>query len=65
MPANQGLIEKLNALSTDRLHEVEDFVDFLHSKDQDRTLVRAATTASEPAFAAVWNNPEDDVYDAL
>jgi hypothetical protein len=65
MPANQALIEKLNTLPIDRLREVEDFVDFLRSKDQDRALFRAATTASEPAFAAVWNNPEDDVYDAL
>jgi hypothetical protein len=65
MPANQALIEKLNALPADRLHEVEDFVDFLRSRDQDRALFRAASVASEPAFAAVWNNPEDDVYDAL
>ena len=65
MPANQALIEKLNTLPIDRLHEVEDFVDFLRSRDQDRALFRAASAASEPAFAAVWNNPEDDVYDAL
>jgi hypothetical protein len=65
MPANQALIEKLNTLPVDRLNEVEDFVDFLRSRDQDRALFRAASAASEPAFAAVWNNPEDDVYDAL
>ena len=65
MPANPALIEKLNTLPIDRLHEVEDFVDFLRSRDQDRALFRAASAASEPAFAAVWNNPEDDVYDAI
>ena len=65
MPANRALIEKLNTLPVDHLHEVEDFVDFLRSRDQDRALFRAASAASEPAFAAVWNNPEDDVYDAL
>jgi hypothetical protein len=65
MPAPQALIEKLNTLPIDRLHEVEDFVDFLRSRDHDRALFRAASAASEPAFAAVWNNPEDDVYDAL
>ena len=65
MPANPALIEKLNTLPIDRLHEVEDFVDFLRSRDQDRALFRAASAASEPVFAAVWNNPEDDVYDAL
>jgi hypothetical protein len=65
MPATPALIEKLNTLPIDRLHEVEDFVDFLRSRDQHRALFRAASAASEPAFAAVWNNPEDDVYDAL
>jgi hypothetical protein len=52
----------------DRLAEVEDFVDFvdfLRSRDQDRALFRAASAVSDPAFAAVWDNPEDDVYDAL
>ena len=65
MPANQALIEKINTLPMDRLAEVEDFVDFIRLRDQDRTLIRAASAASGPAFAAVWNNPEDDAYDAL
>jgi hypothetical protein len=34
-------------------------------REQERALTRAAAVASVPAFAAVWNNPEDDVYDAL
>ena len=65
MPANQALIEKINTLTVDRLAEVEDFVDFLRLRDQDRALVRAAGLASAPALAAVWDNPEDDAYDAL
>ncbi|MGH6956616.1 MAG: hypothetical protein ACREEW_08140 [Caulobacteraceae bacterium] len=65
MPATDSLIDKINTLPTERLSEVEDFVDFLRSRDQDRALFRAAGAASEPAFAAIWNNPEDDVYDAL
>jgi hypothetical protein len=65
MPANPALIEKLNALPTDRLAEVEDFVDFIRQRDQDRALVRAAGAVSAPAFAAVWSNPEDDAYDAI
>jgi hypothetical protein len=32
---------------------------------QERALTQAAAAASAPAFAQVWNNPEDDVYDAL
>lgn len=65
MSANRALIEKINALPTERLTEVEDFVDFIRLRDQDRTLVRAAAAVSAHAFAAVWSNPEDDAYDAL
>jgi hypothetical protein len=30
---------------------------------KDRKLRQAAATLSEPAFAAVWDNAEDAVYD--
>ncbi len=59
------LIEKLQTLPPERLAEVEDFVDFLRLREQQHALTRAAADASAPAFAAVWNNPEDDAYDAL
>jgi hypothetical protein len=66
MPTNaQTLIEKIRALPEERLNEVEDYVDFLRLRDQQRTLTRDAAAASATIFAAVWNNPEDDVYDAL
>jgi len=66
MPANaQALIEKIQALPPERLVEVEDFVDFIRLREQQRALTRDAAAASAPAFAEVWNNPEDDVYDAL
>jgi len=42
--------------------EVVDFVDFLADRDE-RLLVDAAPKASEPAFAAVWDNPGDAKYD--
>ena len=61
----QSLIKKIEALPAERLVEVEDFVDFIAAREQSRSLSRAATAASEPAFANVWNNPDDDVYDAL
>jgi len=32
---------------------------------EERELTRGAAEASAPAFAVVWSNPEDDVYDAL
>lgn len=69
-PVPRALIEKIGMLSRARQSEVEDFVDFIAMRDAaspnaERELSRMATAASEPAFAAVWNNPEDDVYDAL
>ncbi len=66
MPADtHSLIEKIQTLPPDRLIEVEDFVDFLRMREHERALTRAGATASASAFAAVWNNREDDVYDAL
>lgn len=61
----KSLIEKITALPAARIAEVEDFVDFLSEREQGLGLARAATAASAPAFAAVWENPEDAVYDAL
>jgi hypothetical protein len=66
MPADtQALIDKIRALPAERIAEVEDFVDFIAARTQDRALVQAASAASAPAFAKIWDNPEDDVYDAL
>ncbi len=66
MPTNaQDLIEKIQALPPDRLLEVEDFVDFIRLRERERGLTRAAGAVRAPAVAAVWNNPEDDAYDAL
>jgi hypothetical protein len=59
------LSEKIQTLSVEQVSEVEDFVEFLRYRGQDRELVRSAATASNPALEAIWNNPEDDVYDAV
>ena len=60
MPADsKTLIEKIEALPAERIAEIEDFVDFIRLREQERALTRAA------AFAEIWSNPEDDVYDAL
>jgi hypothetical protein len=61
----QDLIEKLRALPPHRRAEVEDFIDFLSSKDQERGLLAAAAKLSEPSFAAEWDNAEDAAYDQL
>lgn len=59
---DKELIEKIKALPPDQIAEVVDFVNFLEHRD-DRLLVKAASRISEPAFAAVWNNPDDAEYD--
>ncbi|WP_231726398.1 hypothetical protein, partial [Blastomonas sp. CCH13-E1] len=69
-PVPRALIEKIGMLSRARQSEVEDFVDFIAmrdaaSADAERELSRMVTAASSPVFATVWDNPEDDVYDAL
>lgn len=61
----QSLIDKIKALPAERVDEVEDFVDFIATRTQDRALTRDASSASVSAFAKIWSNPEDDAYDAL
>lgn len=63
--SEQGLIEKIKQLPPQRLAEVEDFVDFLRTRDDEQRLTHTATRVSEPAFSAVWNNDEDAAYDRL
>ena len=65
----ETLIRKIGALPVARIAEVEDFVDFIGQREDaatsDAALRNAAMIASAPSFAAIWSNPEDDVYDAL
>ena len=59
------VVQKLQALSTERLGEVEEFIDFLRHRDSERRLTQMAMAASEPVLNAVWDNPDDAEYDAL
>lgn len=61
----QVLIDKIRQLPPQRLAEVEDFVDFLRSRDDEQRLTQAAAKLAEASFAAVWNNKDDDAYDKL
>jgi hypothetical protein len=45
--------------------EIEDFVDFLRLRDEERKLTEAASQLSEAAFAKVWDTPDDADYDRL
>jgi hypothetical protein len=65
MPDTQALMARIQALPPERIAEVEDFVAFIAEREQGQSLARAGAAASAPAFAAVWNNPDDDAYDAL
>jgi len=59
------LMEKIRSLPPDKTAEVEDFVDFLARREEDRQLTWAAMRLSEDAFRKVWDNPEDAAYDQL
>ena len=67
MPAQyiEQVMQKLQALAPNRLHEVEDFIDFLSHRDSDRQLTQAAMAVSEPALRALWDNADDVEYDKL
>ena len=45
--------------------EVEDFVDFLKTREPGRAPVDAAARLSDDAFRKVWDNPDDAEYDRL
>jgi len=64
-PHEQSLISKIRTLSSEKLHEVEDFIDFLRQYGQDQQLRQGAAKLSENAFQQVWDNSEDSEYDRL
>ena len=57
--------KKIQGLPPEKAAEVEDFVDFLRLRHEDTRLSHASARLSEEAFAEVWDNPEDAVYDEL
>ena len=64
-PEVDELLAKIRALPPERVAEVENFVDFLRSRDEEQQLTRAASQLSEKAFAKVWENSDDADYDRL
>lgn len=63
--SQKNLMEKIITLPPEKVAEVEDFVDFLRLRLEDRRLTHAAMKLSEEAFQMVWDNPDDAVYDKL
>ncbi|MCC6441660.1 MAG: DUF2281 domain-containing protein [Rhodanobacteraceae bacterium] len=62
---DQVLLKKIKQLPPQRLAEVEDFVDFLHAREEEHRLTRAAAKSSEASFAQVWDNEDDAAYDRM
>lgn len=61
----EQVLAKLKGLPPERVVEVEDFIDFLQSRDSDRAITRAAARASEPVLQKLWDNAEDAAYDGI
>jgi hypothetical protein len=59
------LIDKIRSLPAEKVAEVEDFIDFLRMREEERRLTRAAARLSEDAVGRVWENPDDAEYDRL
>ena len=62
---DQVPFDKIKQLLPQRLAEVEDFVDFLRTRENDQRLALAAAKASEASFAQVWGNDDDAAYDRM
>ena len=61
----EQVMQKLQALAPNRLHEVEGFIDFLSQRDSDRQLTQAAMSVSEPTLNTLWDNADDAEYEKL
>ena len=62
---DQVLFDKIKQLPQQRLAELEDFVDFLRTREADHRLAAAAAKASEASFSQVWDNDDDAAYDRM
>ena len=61
----EHVIQKLQTLAPQRISEVEDFIDFLQQRDNDKQLRQDYTNASQAAFSQLWDNEDDALYDSL
>lgn len=62
---DQVLFDKIKQLPPQRLAEVEDFVDFLRTRENEQRFALAAAKASAANFAHVWDNDDDAAYDRM
>jgi hypothetical protein len=59
------LLERLAHLPPERQAEVSDFIEFLHQRELAHLTSKDVSRASESAFAKVWDNDDDALYDKL
>jgi hypothetical protein len=59
------IIEKLKAIPSERLAEVERYLDRLLASADDRRATAAFLAAAEEPLARVWDNEDDAIYDRL
>ncbi|MCP4935600.1 MAG: DUF2281 domain-containing protein [bacterium] len=67
MHSTQALIEKIQSLPTDRIAEVEDFVDFLKQRARQRKTATSKQSLDFPVMSvATWPNDlglsREDMY---
>lgn len=59
------LLERLAHLPPERQAEVGDFIEFLHQRELTQLTAKDFSLASEKAFAKIWENDDDALYDKL
>jgi len=65
MQSFKTLVRQIQALPPERIAEIENFVAFIAAREEARSLTRAAAAMSAPAFAAIWDSPDDNAYNEL
>lgn len=63
--ADERFLMKLRALPPERVAEVEDFLDFVISRAEDRAITARSMAVSEGLLQAIWDNPDDAAYDRI
>lgn len=63
-PNERRLMAELRRLPPEQQARVADFILLLRQQDQDAALRQRFAQASEAAFAKIWDNDEDAIYDA-
>ena len=64
-PHVNEIMEKLSSLPPERIAEVEDFIDFLKQRNDERQWAKTAMHASEASLQRIWDNDDEAEYDKL